>query len=159
MKKKDKIIVIVMGIISVLLFTTSFFFINFFEERAKSQDYDYETVTCTVVDRYERYGTRSTRKIFVKYKGEKYELENPDDLYKYYIGQSIEAYLYNGKLYADADKIYFDSKDGKIMGAFVIIRFSSGIMAVVGVPAYIMATLRNTKKKKNTKPKNEPFYS
>ena len=73
-------------------------------------------------------------------------------MYKYYIGQSIEAYLYNGKLYADADKIYFDSKDGKIMGAFVIIRFSSGIMAVVGVPAYIMATLRNTKKKKNTKP-------
>lgn len=159
MKKKDKIIVIVMGIISVLLFTTSFFFINFFEERAKSQDYDYETVTCTVVDGYERYGTRATRKIFVKYNGEKYELENPDALYNYYIGKSIEAYLYNGKLYADADKIYFDSKDGKIMGAFMIIRVFSGIMAVVGVPAYIMASSRNTKKKKNTKPKNESFYS
>ena len=69
MKKKDKIIVIVMGIISVLLFTTSFFFINFFEERAKSQDYDYETVTCTVVDGYARYGTRSTIKILLNIKG------------------------------------------------------------------------------------------
>ena len=157
MKKKmsDTKKALIVLLIIILVCAISFVGTNYFGNKAKNHTYDYETIKCIVTDGYVKYGKYSETKIYVEYKGKEYTLQQPGASYNYLINKEIEAYLYNGKIYADYDDIQHDSKDGKIAGVFIIIRFISGILFVVWP---IISVIGYIQKKKLDKQKSNSGF-
>ena len=158
MKKKnnDVKILIIVQLIVLAVFLLSFVGTNYFGNKAKNHTYDYETIKCIVTDGYVKYGKYSETKIYVEYKGKEYTLQQPGASYNYLINKEIEAYLYNGKIYADYDDIQHDSKDGKIAGVFIIIRFITGVL-VITYP--IISVIGYIQKKKLDKQKSNSGFA
>ena len=139
---------IIVQLIVIVVFVISFVGTNHFDDKAKNQDYDYQTVKCKVTDGRITYGKYSSTKIYVEYKGKEYRLQSPGDGYKYLIGMDLDGYLYNGKIYADSDDISFDSKDGEIAGVFIVIRFITGILVIIWPILMLVSIIQNRKSDK-----------
>ncbi len=154
MKKKmsDTKKALIVLLIIILVCAISFVGAKYFDDKAKNQDYDYQTVKCIVSDVRITHGKYSSTQIYVEYNGKEYRLQSPGGSYRYIVGKNIDAYLYNDKIYADAEDIRHDSKDGKIAGVFIIIRFITGIL-VITYPILMLVSI--VKKRKLDKQKAE----
>lgn len=103
LKNKKRIFIITLVVFIITLLTTVSLYIG-----VNNGEINYEKVQCVVseVTKKSNYGNKANKYdyvIKVSYNGKNYELINTYDssVYKYYDGAVVEAYLSNGKLYAN----------------------------------------------------------
>lgn len=101
---------------------------------------DYTVVKARVVSSEEKTkrvksgGTSSnitTYEVIVRYDGQEYELKNAHNAYSYRTGAETEAYLYNGKLYANIEGVKSATPAGKAYFAALIGAFGSFILSML----------------------------
>lgn len=107
------------------------------------QDVEFEKVNVTVVSsetithrvlkgsstktQYEEYAVK------VRYQGEVYSLENCHNSYSYREGQTVTAYLANGRLFANEEGVNTSTPVATAYFVFLILSF----VMVIGVPCYL----------------------
>ena len=133
--------VILLWIITVicLILTVVFWFLS------KNTNVKYEKVKATVINSSSKVVTNKNTKskvtfyaVTVKYSGKEYDLKNVHSLSGYSKGSLVDAYLSNGKLYANVEGVTSSTPISMIYFAFLI----STLILFIGTPMY-MAKVKN----------------
>ena len=93
---------------------------------------EYKTVKAEIVSGEETFGphTDNDVEVIVKYNGKEQELKNVSDMWIYNVGQEIDVYLCDGKLYANMDGAKLTTIYSKIYPVFLGLSFV-GLIAML----------------------------
>ena len=90
-------------------------------------------VSSRTVQRRVNGSTMTTYDVVVSYMGKEYDLKNAHNAYSYRQGQSVTAYLANGKLYANVEGITSTTPVAMLYFAFLFGTFG----LLIGIPFYL----------------------
>lgn len=136
-----------MIIITLVLLIVSVFLLVFYENKVKTQTFEYEEVEVTVIsaekvrDKIVGTNTYSSRnEVIVEYEGMEYELHNVRDeqlaIYEW-AREPVTVYLYNGNLYSYEAAVEMDSPNWNLRQAGLWGTYIFGIWHLLCVASLI----------------------